>query len=165
MNHQIKYTNCRAPSKLLKIEDVINIFLWYLTYGQSKVIPRLGSIAPKMILLVLLFLACYINPSLSDYYNNINAIQKPDDPHHTTMDLFELTHNLFKNFNAFTGLINLESVPRMFTTNVVQSLSSSPTVIHVITLLSAQASASLPRTSFTRTSRYFSSSSTRWAGT
>ena len=119
-----------------------------------------------MIGLVLLFLlGCYINPSLSDYYNNINAIQKPDDPHHTTMDMFELTHNLFQNLNAYTGLINLESVPRMFTTNVVQSLSSSSTVIHVITLISAQASFSVPRASFTTTSLYFSSSSTRSAGT
>ena len=96
-----------------------------------------------MILLVLLFLGCYINPSQSDYYNNINAIQKPDDPHHTTMDLFELTYNLFQNLNSYSGLINLESVPRMFTRNVVQSLSSSQTVVHVITLMSAQASASL----------------------
>ena len=96
-----------------------------------------------MILLVLLFLGCYINPSLSDYYNNINAIQKPDDPHHTTMDLFELTHNLFQNLNSFSALINSESLPRIFTPNVVQSLSSSSTVVHVITLLSAQASVTL----------------------
>ena len=98
-----------------------------------------------MIALVLLFLGCYINPSLSDYYNNINAIQKVDDPHHTPKDLFELTHDLFQNFNSYSGLVNLESVPRIFktNTNLVQSLTSSQTVVKVITLMSAQASASL----------------------
>ena len=102
-----------------------------------------------MIGLVLLFLlGCYINPSLSDYYNNINninALQKADDPHHTTKDLFELTHNLFQNFNSYSGLINLESVPRIFktNTNIVQSLTSSQTVVKVITLMSAQVSARL----------------------
>ena len=98
-----------------------------------------------MIALVLLFLlGCYINPSLSDYYNNINAIQEADDhdPHHTPKDLFELTHNFFQNFNSYSGLINLESVPRIFTTNtnIVQSLTSSQMVVKVITLMSAQAS-------------------------
>ena len=104
-----------------------------------------------MIALVLLFLlGCYINPSLSDYYNNINAIQKADDhdPHHTPKDLFELTHNFFQNFNSYSGLINLESLPRMFKTdtNILQSLASSETVVKVITLLSAQASDSLLQT-------------------
>ena len=99
-----------------------------------------------MIGLVLLFLlGCYINPSRSDYYNNINninAIQKADDPHHTTKDLFEPTHNLFQNFNSYSGLINLESVPRIFktNTNIVQSLTSSQTVVKVITLMTAQVS-------------------------
>ena len=98
-----------------------------------------------MIVLVLLFLGCYINPSLSDYYNNINTIQTADDPHHTTKDLFELTHTLFQNINSYSGLINLESVPRIFktNTNLVQTLASSQTVVHVITLMTAQASVSL----------------------
>ena len=124
-----------------------------------------------MIVLVLLFLGCYINPSLSDYYNNINTIQTADDPHHTTKDLFELTHTLFQNINSYSGLINLESVPRIFktNTNLVQTLASSQTVVHVITLMTAQASVSpLPvlqtRISFTGTSHYFSWFSTPSAG-
>ena len=92
-----------------------------------------------MIALVLLFLGCYIKPSLSVYYNNINALRKADDPHHTTKDLFEVTHTLYQNLNS--GLVNLESVPRIFNTNIIQSLSSSSTVVKVITLMSFQASA------------------------
>ena len=112
-----------------------------------------------MIGLVLLFLlGCYINPSLCDYHNNINAIQQAED-------LFELTHSLFQNFNYYYGLINLESLSRMFKTdtNILQSLTSSETVVRVITLLSAQASDSLlqTRTCFTGGSPlYFSWSST-----
>ena len=93
-----------------------------------------------MIPLVLLFLGCYITPSLSDYYNNINTILEADDPHHTTKDLFELSYNLFQNLNSYSGLINTEPVPRIFNTNIVQSLTSSQTVVKVITLMSAQAS-------------------------
>ena len=94
-----------------------------------------------MIIPVLILLASLITPNLSDYYNNINSIQKLDDHYNNTKgELFELSHNLFQNINAFTGLIDLESAPRIFNTNtnILQSLSSSQTVVKVITLLSAQ---------------------------
>ena len=94
-----------------------------------------------MIIPVLIILASLITPNLSDYYNNINSIQKLDDHYNNTKgELFELSHNLFQNINAFTGLIDLESGPRIFNTNtnILQSLSSSQTVVKVITLLSAQ---------------------------
>ena len=94
-----------------------------------------------MVIPVLILLASLITPNLSDYYNNINSIQKLDDHYNNTKgELFELSHNLFQNINAFTGLIDLESAPRIFNTNtnILQSLSSSQTVVKVITLLSAQ---------------------------
>ena len=91
-------------------------------------------------LLVLFFLCCFITPNLSDYYKNINSIQELDDHYvNTKGELFELSHNLFQNLSS-SGLIDLESVPRIFNTNtnILQSLTSSQTVVKVITLLTAQ---------------------------
>ena len=94
-----------------------------------------------MIFFLLFFLSLNINPNLSDYYSNINSIQKLDNhSSHTKTNLFELSHNLYKELSSTPDLINLQSMPRIFNTqtNILQFLTSSQTVIKVITLLTAQ---------------------------